>query len=132
MRKALEYDLKRLKEESWSLADLELRLANIAGQGAPPGSEAHQKIAELEAEIARIKDTKAQYVADHPDQRKAIYGEDRRAEEAKDAGVPDKDLYDSKGRLRDPKRSVYYDPILNPFGVPPPGMPYKEHGEWCV
>ncbi|WFD42914.1 hypothetical protein MPSI1_001565 [Malassezia psittaci] len=26
----------------------------------------------------------------------------------------------------DYKRSIYYDPILNPYGAPPPGMPYKE------
>jgi hypothetical protein len=38
-------------------------------------------------------------------------------------------IFDSKGRLRDPKRSVYYDPVLNPFGVPPPGMPYRERRE---
>lgn len=25
-----------------------------------------------------------------------------------------------------PERSIYYDPIYNPYGVPPPGMPYKE------
>ncbi|KAF9315671.1 hypothetical protein BG003_002803 [Podila horticola] len=29
--------------------------------------------------------------------------------------------------LRDPTRSIYYDPVLNPYGAPPPGMPYLEH-----
>lgn len=24
------------------------------------------------------------------------------------------------------KRSIYYDPVWNPYGAPPPGMPYKE------
>ncbi|KAF9974064.1 hypothetical protein BGZ73_002653 [Actinomortierella ambigua] len=28
---------------------------------------------------------------------------------------------------RDPKRSIYYDPILNPYGAPPPGQPYMEY-----
>ncbi|KAG0237850.1 hypothetical protein BGW42_008471 [Actinomortierella wolfii] len=28
---------------------------------------------------------------------------------------------------RDPKRSIYYDPILNPYGAPPPGQPYIEY-----
>ncbi|WFD32403.1 hypothetical protein MSPP1_003449 [Malassezia sp. CBS 17886] len=27
---------------------------------------------------------------------------------------------------RDPTRSVYYDAVFNPYGAPPPGMPYKE------
>lgn len=35
-------------------------------------------------------------------------------------------LYDENGRLRDPTRSAYYDPVYNPWGVPPPGMAYKE------
>ena len=25
------------------------------------------------------------------------------------------------------EKSVYYDKIFNPYGVPPPGMPYKAH-----
>lgn len=27
---------------------------------------------------------------------------------------------------KNPKKSIYYDPVFNPYGVPPPGMPYKE------
>ncbi|KAI9592124.1 hypothetical protein BDF19DRAFT_452367 [Syncephalis fuscata] len=27
---------------------------------------------------------------------------------------------------KDPTRSIYYHPTLNPFGVPPPGQPYRE------
>ncbi|KAL2314227.1 Protein saf1 [Schizosaccharomyces pombe] len=30
---------------------------------------------------------------------------------------------------KNPKRSIYYDPIFNPYGVPPPGMPYREKEE---
>ncbi|GJJ70637.1 hypothetical protein EMPS_02986 [Entomortierella parvispora] len=28
---------------------------------------------------------------------------------------------------RDPTRSIYYDPVLNPYGAPPPGQPYLEY-----
>lgn len=88
---------------------------------------------ELESEVKRIKSTKEKYVAEHPEHRKLIYPEDaKRAEAAKAAGIDDKELYDSKGRLRDPKRSIYYDPVLNPFGVPPPGMPYREHRKYLA
>lgn len=27
---------------------------------------------------------------------------------------------------QDPTRSIYYDPVFNPYGAPPPGMPYRE------
>ncbi|KAF9929594.1 hypothetical protein FBU30_001435 [Linnemannia zychae] len=29
--------------------------------------------------------------------------------------------------VRDPTRSIYYDPVLNPYGAPPPGQPYLEY-----
>ena len=53
--------------------------------------------------------------------------------------------FDKKGRLLNPyvaarmqtvyaevdslysEKSLYYDKIFNPYGVPPPGMPYKAH-----
>lgn len=37
-----------------------------------------------------------------------------------------RNLFNKKGLPRHPERSIYYDPVLNPFGVPPPGMPYLE------
>ncbi|ORY01149.1 hypothetical protein K493DRAFT_347462 [Basidiobolus meristosporus CBS 931.73] len=30
---------------------------------------------------------------------------------------------------RDPTKSVYYHPTLNPYGAPPPGAPYVEHAQ---
>ena len=30
---------------------------------------------------------------------------------------------------RDPTKSVYYDEIWNPYGVPPNGLPWKERDE---
>ncbi|KAG0324879.1 hypothetical protein BGZ99_001345 [Dissophora globulifera] len=30
-------------------------------------------------------------------------------------------------QARDPTRSIYYDPVLNPYGAPPPGQPYLEY-----
>ena len=69
----------------------------------------------------------------HPEAKDRVYKQrtDRPGQE--DEGGPSDphaDLYGEDGRLRDPKRSVYYDPIYNPFGVPPPGMPYKERSEF--
>lgn len=41
-------------------------------------------------------------------------------------------LYNPDGTLRDPKRSIYYDATYNPFGVPPPGMPYAERRKFGI
>ena len=31
---------------------------------------------------------------------------------------------------KNPRRSIYYHPVYNPYGVAPPGMPYIEQG--CI
>ncbi|MBW0479407.1 hypothetical protein O181_019122 [Austropuccinia psidii MF-1] len=35
------------------------------------------------------------------------------------------DWFGPDGKLLEPEKSLYYDPIFNPFGVPPPGMPMR-------
>ncbi|KAG4305131.1 hypothetical protein PORY_001301 [Pneumocystis oryctolagi] len=48
-----------------------------------------------------------------------IESEKTRAKEAKEAK--------QQQRIpKNPQKSIYYDPVYNPYGVPPPGMPYKE------
>ncbi|KAJ9095189.1 hypothetical protein QFC19_007644 [Naganishia cerealis] len=95
------------------------------------------RLAELRAEVERIKKAKEEYVAAHPEHRKFVYAHEEAREQARKAatgaesstgpnGLP---VFDKNGRLRDPTRSVYYDPVLNPYGVPPPGMPYLEKRE---
>lgn len=93
-------------------------------------------MAELEKEVAYINKAKEAYVKAHPEQRDKIFGRPRRLGQTGDAAAEgekeekkDERLYDEQGRLRDPTRSVYYDPVYNPWGVPPPGMPYRERGE---
>ncbi|WWC70052.1 uncharacterized protein I206_103996 [Kwoniella pini CBS 10737] len=85
------------------------------------------RLTELEAELAYINKTKEAYVAEHPESRDRVFN--IRKPKEKDGTTKEeaqKHLYDENGRLRDPKKSVYYDAVYNPFGVPPPGMPYKE------
>ncbi|WVN88368.1 uncharacterized protein L203_103574 [Cryptococcus depauperatus CBS 7841] len=88
------------------------------------------RIAELEKELKYINKLKEKHVAEHPEDHDKIYHIRRKTEhEDEDAEGSSSGagyLYDEMGRLRDPKKSVYYDPVYNPFGVPPPGMPYKE------
>ncbi|KAG0147975.1 hypothetical protein CROQUDRAFT_655576 [Cronartium quercuum f. sp. fusiforme G11] len=35
------------------------------------------------------------------------------------------DWFGPDGKLLEPEKSFYYDPVFNPFGVPPPGMPMR-------
>ncbi|WFD35858.1 hypothetical protein MCUN1_002726 [Malassezia cuniculi] len=50
----------------------------------------------------------------------------KRAAPPRDA--PSKKTPRIPGFKRDPTRSIYYDPVFNPYGAPPPGMPYRERG----
>ncbi|KAK4686132.1 hypothetical protein P7C73_g3996, partial [Tremellales sp. Uapishka_1] len=95
--------------------------------------ESQARVKELQSELAYINKTKEKYVKDHPEARSKVFrehkprreGQEREGEGAK--GDETRALYDAEGKLRDPTRSVYYHETYNPFGVPPPGMPYKEH-----
>lgn len=82
-----------------------------------------------------MKEAKEKYVEAHPEARDKIFkprgprrdGEDEA--EGSGSGSAQSHLYGEDGKLRDPTRSIYFDPVYNPFGVPPPGMPYKERSE---
>lgn len=78
---------------------------------------------------------KEKYVAAHPEAKDRVYHtgkykpRERREDEEEQVQDPMAHLYNPDGTLRDPKRSVYYDPVYNPYGVPPPGMQYREISE---
>jgi mRNA biogenesis factor len=88
------------------------------------------KLAELKAELEHINRKKAEYVEEHPEQRRLVYR--RRKEGEPEIELPvlrKRNLFKKNGLPRHPERSVYYDPVMNPFGVAPPGMPYIERRE---
>ena len=69
----------------------------------------------------------------HPEHRKYVFPE--RAADPNDATHPSDEpagLYDRQGRLKHPERSLYFDPVFNPYGAPPPGMPYREKPEYAA
>jgi hypothetical protein len=72
-------------------------------------------------------------VSEHPEARNKIFkphsDRPKRDRDGTDNGEVDTDRYDEQGRLRDPTRSIYFDPVYNPWGAPPPGMPYKERSQ---
>ncbi|BGP14370.1 hypothetical protein JCM10213v2_002317 [Rhodosporidiobolus nylandii] len=91
------------------------------------------ELAQLKGELARVQKAKQDYVEAHPEHRKFVFP-DRPGEgdsaAAGPGGADPPGLYDKSGRLKHPERSLYYDPVYNPFGVPPPGMPYREKPEY--
>ncbi len=93
-------------------------------------------MAELREEVARIHKAKDAYVEAHPEQRNLIYrshGPRRDGEAAIAAATAaaarleeTKALFGKNGLPKHPERSIYYDRVMNPYGIPPPGMPYIE------
>ena len=88
------------------------------------------KLAELKAELEHINRKKAEYVEEHPEQRRLVYRRRKQGEPEIELPVFKKrNLFKKNGLPRHPERSVYYDSVMNPFGVAPPGMPYIERRE---
>jgi hypothetical protein len=105
------------------LSRAELRLTE---RNRPLNAADKSQLAALESELSYITKTKEAFVKDHPEMKDKVFrpgGGDKPREQRGDRMAH---LYDGDGRLRDPTKSVYFDPVYNPFGVPPPGMPYKE------
>lgn len=104
--------------------------------GKPKDDESKTRLAELEKQLKHIIDLKEKYVKDHPDEKDQVFktrgprrprgdGEDVAGQQQ--GGESSTMAMGGGGRPgRDPKRSIYYDPVYNPFGAPPPGMPYRE------
>jgi mRNA biogenesis factor/WW domain binding protein 11 len=84
----------------------------------------------LEKELRVVKRAKAQFgeqtgpviVSDRTKGDEALKAKLREKEEKKQ-------FREILKRKVDPRRSVYYDEVWNPYGVPPPGMPWKERDE---
>ncbi|WOO80127.1 Protein saf1 [Vanrija pseudolonga] len=107
--------------------------------------EQKARLTSLESELKYVSKLKDKYVKAHPDAADRVYNTERRggdrpgtwrrpedeadAESSTPAVDPRAHLYHPDGTLRDPKRSAYYHATYNPFGVPPPGMPYKERDD---
>ncbi|PPQ64086.1 hypothetical protein CVT24_008899 [Panaeolus cyanescens] len=112
-------DLAVVKKDT---TDLEIVIKELEADRSDP-----QKLAELKAELEKINKKKAEYVAEHPEARKLVYRRRREGEpEPELPTVKRRNPFKKNGLPKHPERSIYYDPVLNPFGVAPPGMPYIE------
>lgn len=75
--------------------------------------------------------TLKQDVEKHPEHRKFVFPERATTNSASSSHDPP-GLFTKDGKLKNPERSIYYDPVFNPYGAPPPGMPYRERREFQV
>ncbi|KAK4047594.1 hypothetical protein OIO90_006135 [Microbotryomycetes sp. JL221] len=80
----------------------------------------------LKAELSRINKAKNEYVEKHPEHRKFVFPDRPDTNNTNNDDREPPGLFTKDGKLKHPERSIYYDPVFNPFGVPPPGMPYRE------
>ncbi|KAF8204457.1 hypothetical protein K438DRAFT_1819927, partial [Mycena galopus ATCC 62051] len=83
------------------------------------------RYAEAKAELDKIYQKKEEYLKEHPEQRRLVYRQNG-AKADEEIVLPSRNFFDKNGLPRHPERSIYYDPVMNPFGVAPPGMPYQE------
>jgi len=91
------------------------------------------RLSNLKAELDKLRKAKEEYVKEHPEHRKLVYGEGSAKESRESGGGGTKpavgavrQLFGKDGLPLHPERSIYYDPVLNRYGAPPPGMPYME------
>ena len=107
-------------------ADIEEEIEKL--ESSADGNKA--RLAELKGELEKITKKKEEWVAEHPEHKKLVFRQRRTQEEKKpeqDAPkLQNRNVFNKYGLPRHPERSIYYDPVLNPYGVPPPGMPYME------
>ncbi|KAJ4485693.1 mRNA biogenesis factor-domain-containing protein [Lentinula aciculospora] len=109
--------------------DLEDEIEKLEGLPQPSAAD-KSRLSAAKAELEKINVKKEEYVKEHPEQRRLVYRPRRVTDDERPAEeliLPKKrNYFDKNGLPRHPERSVYYDKIMNPYGVAPPGMPYME------
>lgn len=125
---------------TYSRVELENEVAELEELGEKATSVQKARLSEVKAELARVMAKKDEYVNEHPDQKGLVYrwrkNKGKEAVDGQENGENGKSAKKTrrlfhehgskKGLPRHPERSIYYDPVMNPYGVPPPGMPYAE------
>lgn len=89
------------------------------------------QLGSLRDEVERIRKAKEEYVKEHPEHAKLVFPSGASRERKAQTSEPrpqasTRSLFGPDGLPLHPERSIYYDPIMNPYGVAPPGMPYVE------
>lgn len=103
------------------------------GKKETPSATEQARLKELKADLERINKKKEEWVEEHPEHRKLVFRPKRHPKDEETtqtpvAGPTNRNLFKKNGLPRHPERSIYYHPIMNPYGLPPPGLPYVEKG----
>ncbi|RPD65006.1 hypothetical protein L227DRAFT_607610 [Lentinus tigrinus ALCF2SS1-6] len=120
----------RMTPTADALQDLEDDIAKLEAASELSASD-KARLTELKAELEKTNKKKEEYVQEHPEHRKLVFRSrkpaESRDERKEESTAPKKrNLFKKNGLPRHPERSIYYDPVMNPYGVPPPGLPYVE------
>ncbi|KIK70562.1 hypothetical protein GYMLUDRAFT_65785 [Collybiopsis luxurians FD-317 M1] len=117
-------ELALVKKDTRDLEDEIEQLESLAQSSAADKSRLSAAKSELENILAK----KEAYVKEHPEHRRLVFRPRRDKDApAEEIILPKKrNYFDKNGLPRHPERSIYYDKIMNPYGVAPPGMPYME------
>ncbi|KAL0951678.1 hypothetical protein HGRIS_008357 [Hohenbuehelia grisea] len=108
--------------------DLEEEIEKLEALPQPTSTE-QARLTEAKTELEKINAKKEEYVKEHPEQRRLVFRSRKQpdGEKQEEKPLPQKrNIFNKHGVPRHPERSIYYDPVMNPYGVAPPGMPYIE------
>lgn len=138
-RKEQAQEARTLRQDT---SALERQIQRLEARQSTLDPEDQEELKRLQAEVAKVNRIKQEYIRKHPDQRNFVRGYEQDAaassstiEDAPGASAaaasssaqaPATQTAAPNARTRDPRWSIYYDPVFNPYGAPPPGMPYLE------
>ncbi|SPO45595.1 uncharacterized protein PSANT_03281 [Moesziomyces antarcticus] len=136
-RKQQAQQARELRQDT---APLERQIRRLESRQNTLSEDDQEELQRLQREVADVKRIKEEYVRNHPDQRNFVRGYEEKASTDSKPGelsnAPQQTATatarDSQNApSRDPRWSIYYDPVFNPYGAPPPGMPYldKPHSQ---
>jgi hypothetical protein len=133
LSKTLDLSKRKLNQLRRNLVGLCVRIAvwiliNHTHSGL--SAEDKGKLSGLRAELKRLLKAKEEYLKEHPEHRTLVYAsahKRQKGESSSRVGDPtDRKVFGKDGLPLRPERSIYYDPVMNPYGIPPPGMLYME------
>lgn len=137
-RKEQAQEARALRQDT---THLERQIQRLESRQDKLDHDDQEELQRLQAEVASIKRIKEDYIRKHPDQRNFVRGYEDGAAGSSTTGKvgtneagPSSESSATGSRSsapaqtssRDPRWSIYYDPVFNPYGAPPPGMPYLE------
>ncbi|KIO31755.1 hypothetical protein M407DRAFT_217829 [Tulasnella calospora MUT 4182] len=124
-------EAKRVSNARHAELSAEIRKLEEAGRRNELDKSGQARLSELRSELDRVKKVKSDYVEKHPEHRGLVYRERKNEDDGGEGAststsTNNRSLFRKNGLPKHPERSIYYDPVLNPYGMPPPGMPYME------